>query len=517
MNIVIRTDASLLIGSGHVMRCLVLANAMTLQGYCVSFVMRPQAGDLISFVTQQGYKVMTLPVLDLQQNNDQTQDAEAVCAVLSLQQKHTVHALLVDHYALGKEWETTVAHALGCKILVLDDLERAHNADLVVDQTIHRSKNSYALTNIHPNGVNATGAQFALLKPEFAHRRRHILFENKTYEHASSRILVAMGGVDQDNVTLTVLKALVRSATSSSITVTVLMSRQSPHFATIALYCAQHDWITHHEFIFDMAQLISQHSIGIGAAGTSALERACLGLPSIIIPIADNQRTIASELHAVRAGLVIETSDITSQLADGLQLLDAHYSEFRHNGLVLADGLGTNRVVHLLKQLLHIDAANTLANTSANTSSSIALRMATKNDIHQVYQWQCLPQTRQYALEPRTPTWLAHEAWMLKQLDSLGDYFYIIEYADDSLAVGVVRMNQIAAQAYQLSIYVDPQYHHQGIATAALAYVDAIHFDVTLHATVLIENSASQQLFCRAQYQRVAPDTFIRAARWREI
>ena len=106
---------------------------------------------------------------------------------------------------------------------------------------------------------------------------------------------------------------------------------------------------------------------------------------------------------------------------------------------------------------------------------------------------------------------------MLKQLDSLGDYFYIIEYADDSLAVGVVRMQQIAAQVYQLSIYVDPQYHHQGIATAALAYVDAIHFDVTLHATVLIENSASQQLFCRAQYQRVAPDTFIRAARWREL
>lgn len=397
--------------------------------------------------------------------------------------------------------------------MVLDDLARAHNADLVVDQTIHRSKNSYALTNIHPNGVNATGAQFALLKPEFAHRRRHILFENKTYKHTSTRILVTMGGVDQDNVTLTVLTALSRLATSSSITVTVLMSRQSPHFATIAAYCAQHDWITHHEFIFDMAQLISQHSIGIGAAGTSALERACLGLPSIIIPIADNQRTIASELHAVRAGLVIETSDITSQLANGLQLLNAHYSEFRHNGLALADGLGTNRVVHLLNQLLNIDAANRVA----NTSNSIALRLATKNDIQQVYQWQCLPQTRQYALNRRTPTWLAHEQWMLKQLDSLGDYFYIIEYADDSLAVGVVRMNQIAAQVYQLSIYVDPQYHYQGIATAALAYVDAIHFDVTLHATVLIENTASQQLFCRAQYQRVAPDTFIRAARWREL
>jgi UDP-2,4-diacetamido-2,4,6-trideoxy-beta-L-altropyranose hydrolase len=509
MNIVIRTDASLLIGSGHVMRCLVLANALTVKGFTLYFAMRPQPGDLIEFVTRQGFEVLILPALKVPSEDhtwlgvSSTQDADDLCAILACRQDLFVNAVVVDHYGIDQQWETMVTQRFGCKMVVMDDVVRDHDAHLVIDQTIHRSPDEYALTNMHPNAFNATGADYALLKPKFAQLHQHITFTAPILSQlpAKTAILVAMGGVDLDNVTLTVLKAL-HPISAKSITVTVLLSRQSPHFDIIAMFCAQHsDWLTHTDFIADMPQLISQHTIGIGAAGTSALERACLGLPSIIIPIADNQRTIANELHQARAALIVESPNIMSHLSNSLHTLQTHYSQFHQNGLTLTDGLGTNRVVTLLDQLLRFDGVN------------IVLRRATHDDIQQVYQWQCLPQTRQFALEPSIPSWEEHEQWMRLQLDSFGDYFYIIERVKDTEPVGVVRMDRKGVSSYQISIYVAPEFHHQGIASAALACIDEIHNNAIIFATVLTDNIASQQLFRRANYQRVAPDKFIRQSR----
>ena len=169
MNIVIRTDASLLIGSGHVMRCLVLANALTVKGFKLYFVMRPQPGDLIEFVTRQGFEVLILPALKVPSEDhtwlgvSSTQDADDLCAILACRKDLFVNAVVVDHYGIDQQWETMVTQRFSCKMVVMDDLVRDHNAHLVIDQTIHRSPDEYALTNMHPNAFNATGADYALL------------------------------------------------------------------------------------------------------------------------------------------------------------------------------------------------------------------------------------------------------------------------------------------------------------------------------------------------------------------
>jgi RimJ/RimL family protein N-acetyltransferase len=140
----------------------------------------------------------------------------------------------------------------------------------------------------------------------------------------------------------------------------------------------------------------------------------------------------------------------------------------------------------------------------------VGMRRATSLDVDKVYEWQCQRETRQYALNTDVPTWDMHQLWMHKKLARYQDYFYIIECPVTLDSVGVVRLDRIKQSEYLISIFIDPVHYGKGIATQALAYIDFIHPDIMIHATVLEANVASQKLFITANYQRVAADSFVR-------
>ena len=504
MNVIIRADASIYIGSGHIMRCLVLANALREQGFQVAFASRPQQGDLIDYIRNKGFIVHELLQPDRWLKPSSNADYQAWLQVSWQQDAENLiecvadtDLLVVDHYGIGPKWEKKVKTQLKCKLFVIDDLVRAHDADLLLDQTLMRDAREYQ-SSCTANNI-LTGCEFALLAPQFSRYREDVL--DISDFAAPPKILVTMGGTDQPNATLSVLKAL-EYHPHPRPEVTVLLSRKAPNYNRVKSYCDQQkSWIKHIIFAENMAELMLNNTLVIGAPGTTSWERACLGTPSIIIPLAENQKTISKNLVKANATLCVDINEIPTKLLTTYYSLLKQWSEYRKANLQICDGLGANRVTHKINTLFDSEKKN------------FSLKIATQLDIKQVYEWQCQPETRQYALSPEIPSWNEHRAWMIRKLECANDYFYIIEQdvaANSKVSVGVLRLDRMGNAQYLISIFIDAKLHRRGIARQALLLIDVIHPTITIEATVLADNIASQKLFESANYQRLSQSSLLR-------
>lgn len=504
MQVIIRADASIFIGNGHIMRCLVLAKSLRSQGYQVAFASRPQQGDLVSYIRNNGFIVHELmqPTIWLKPSHNSDyqswlqvpwqKDAQNFIECIS-----DADLVVVDHYGIGNKWEKKIKTHLKCKLFVIDDLVRRHDADMLLDQTLMRKDSEYD-TVFTGNNI-LTGCEFSLINPQFSQYREDTLDFIKLAKHP--RVLISMGGVDQPNATLKVLKTFEKHPYPRP-EVTVLLSKKSPNYENVKSYCMQHgNWVTHFDFVENMAELMLRHSIAIGAPGTTSWERACLGIPSIIIPLAENQKKICQELVSIKAVICIELNEIRTQLLSSYYSLLAQWSEFKKANLRLCDGLGVNRVTHEVETLFKTG------------NKGVNLRIATTADIKKVYGWQCQPKTRQYALTPEIPSWNEHKKWMTKKLEDYDNYFYIIELditTEQKLSVGVIRLDRKSNAYYILSISIDSKQHNKGLARNALKLIDVIHPNIKIEAIVLADNTASQKLFESVNYLRRSQYSFLR-------
>jgi UDP-2,4-diacetamido-2,4,6-trideoxy-beta-L-altropyranose hydrolase len=327
MQIAFRTDASLLIGSGHVMRCLTLADALLAQGAQCHFISRKHPGHLLEVIRQSGHAVTALPEVrpSLETANDpvpqpshaawlgcdwQT-DAKQTGAILADLQPEW---LVVDHYALDLPWEEAVAPHYR-KLLVIDDLaDRPHRCDLLHDQNLGRQLQDYA--GLVPTYCQLLiGPHYALLRPEFASLRAYSL-QRRQVQPALRRLLITMGGVDHPNATCQVLQTLKACALPVECRITVVMGLTAPWLQNVRELAAQMPWPTEVLVnVKDMAQRMADSDLAIGAAGSTSWERCCLGLPTLMVVLAENQRPGSKALEAVHAARLIGgVSDIKTQL-----------------------------------------------------------------------------------------------------------------------------------------------------------------------------------------------------------
>ncbi|MGB5855922.1 MAG: UDP-2,4-diacetamido-2,4,6-trideoxy-beta-L-altropyranose hydrolase, partial [Oceanisphaera sp.] len=244
MRVAFRADASLQIGTGHVMRCLTLADALKANGAECYFICREHSGNLISFIQNKGYVVYTLPYLETDAADfiaeaeaylahaawlgaSQQQDAEQCRAILTRLQPDL---LIVDHYALDICWEKALS-AYYRRLMVIDDLaDRPHDCGILLDQTFGRNADDYS-TLVSDSCVLLCGSSYALLRPEFSTLRGYSLQrrENPKLEH----LLITMGGVDKDNATGQVLEALRTCELPEQCRITVVMGATAPWLANI--------------------------------------------------------------------------------------------------------------------------------------------------------------------------------------------------------------------------------------------------------------------------------------------
>ena len=352
MKITFRTDASMHMGTGHVMRCLTLAEALTVRGAQCAFICREHAGNLIQAIQSKGYEVHVLPAPPFESHGQgdelahsnwlgATQDDDALACQAILQAKRP-DWLVVDHYAIDARWEDALAPYYN-KLMVIDDLaDRLHRCDLLLDQTFGRDAADYA-TLVPTHCRLLCGSQFALLRPEFAALRTYSLQRRAAPQ--LRHLLITMGGVDKDNATGQVLDALKTCALPLDCQITVVMGHTAPWLSAIQKQAKSLPWPT--QVLADvnnMAQLMADSDLAIGAAGATSWERCCLGLPTLMIVLAENQRFAAAVLEIKGAVRLLDLdANFQANLKQEINTVvnfEASMSHLRDSSSVVCDGNG---------------------------------------------------------------------------------------------------------------------------------------------------------------------------------
>lgn len=352
-HVLFRADASVSMGSGHVMRCLTLANRIRARGGRALFVCVSHPGHMASAIEQQGHKVVLLSsqagftadaALAPWESALQQADAQATMVAAAEQR---FDWLVTDHYGLDATWER-ISTRVASRLLSIDDLaNRPHHGNLLLDQNLGRHPSDYAA--LLPAGCPAlTGPRYALLRDDFAIHRASSLARRRA-ARALRHILVSMGGTDSVGATGRVLTTLRHCVLPLDARITVVMGATAPTLDAIKTSACGMPWPTQVVVnVSNMAQLLSEADLAIGASGGSAWERCCLGVPSLVVVLADNQRSGAQALaHAGAALLIGDASDIEAQmpsaidaLRDGTALVD-----MAALASTVTDGQGVERVV----------------------------------------------------------------------------------------------------------------------------------------------------------------------------
>jgi UDP-2,4-diacetamido-2,4,6-trideoxy-beta-L-altropyranose hydrolase len=490
MNIAFRVDASARIGTGHFMRCLTLANALKQRGAQIRFVSRQLPEYLTGLLLERGHHFALLDAVGRQETDrdlphahwlgtSQMQDAEDTIKALS---DRTWDWLVVDHYALDDRWETMLRrHAK--QIAVIDDIaDRVHDCDLLLDQNLQRGDDPRYLGKVPAHCRMLVGPRYTLLRDEF----RIVRERTKPRHGAVSRLLIFFGGVDDDNYTGQAIAAIVALGIPD-LHVDVVVGAHHPNKDQIASDCLGHGFSCHVQTP-RMAELIAAADLAIGAGGTVTWERCCLGLPALVICVAENQR---EQIAAAACEGLLYAPDTGREIASIIQRHVLTLIENRalrqlisRAGMEAVDGGGVWRVVD---NMVHED---------------IEMRVASMDDARNLFEWRNDPLVRAASRSKDLIDWETHEGWLTSVLNSSNRILLIGELA--GAAVGVVRFD-VRGEEAEISIYLVTGRHpaRQGgsLLRSAERWLTANRPSIRLiRAEVLSGNTRSERLFLGAGY-----------------
>ena len=303
-SLVFRVDSGLSIGSGHLMRCLTLAKNLSKSTKlkCI-FVTRNHAGNFNDLITLNGYKLMLLENLELDNkvNNlskwlGASQEVDAIQTQTALKEMclKSIDILVVDHYAIDINWEKKFRN-IAKKLVVIDDLaNRLHCCDILLDQNIAPNYLTRYDNLVPISTKKFLGISWCLLREDFLMAKRSIKPRSKL-----RNIAIFFGGVDEYNATLKLLNNLKRKLVVFNA-VYVIVGQSNPFKEEINWFCDKRDNCYYLEQVSNMAEIFSKSDLAIGAGGATTGERIFLGLPSIIFSLADNQVKVSKYLHEKR-------------------------------------------------------------------------------------------------------------------------------------------------------------------------------------------------------------------------
>ncbi|MFO7684769.1 MAG: UDP-2,4-diacetamido-2,4,6-trideoxy-beta-L-altropyranose hydrolase [Desulfobacterales bacterium] len=358
MKIAFRTDSSLRIGTGHMMRCMALADILQSLGAETRFICRNILDHHAALLQRKNHSVTQLPEHRRPVLNDglahsewlgvsQWQDAEDSQRALA---DEFWDWLVVDHYALDFRWEAIMQYS-AAHILVIDDLaDRKHTCHVLLDQNLHIDMETRYSDNVPLDCRLFLGPDYALLREEF------LLWRNFVRPRTGpvNQVLVFLGGVDADNITSRVIRAVAKLG-QPQIRVAVVVGAHHPARDCIETYCRQNGYQFYVE-TRQMAEMMAKSDVAIGSAGTSTWERCCLGLPTLCVSIAKNQIPIAKALALHEAGIDLGEGDLLSEpelQASLLRLIHnrTELTAFSNRCLSLVDGCGAKRVAEAMRSV----------------------------------------------------------------------------------------------------------------------------------------------------------------------
>jgi UDP-2,4-diacetamido-2,4,6-trideoxy-beta-L-altropyranose hydrolase len=346
MEVVFRVDSSSQMGAGHLMRCLTLADELKKQNHQITFICRELLGNLIDLIKQKKHQVITLAINENFQTEDlylswlgstQEQDGEQSIKVMP---KNT-DLLIVDNYALDEKWHKQLRNWTK-KIMVIDDLaNRQFDCDILLNQNLGSKKQDYK-NKVLESCQLLLGCDYALLRPEFNELRAKALAKREDTKTIKN-ILISMGGSDIDNITYDILQDL-----NDDFNIVVVLGSSSPHNEMIKNY-AKNKNIKVIINTDNMAELMLDADLAIGAGGSTSWERCCLGLPTLLYITAENQKEIAQNLAKLGAVQIIKNLKNDIQKIKNEFVLWQIMVEKSKN---ICDGLGVNKIIALINKVV---------------------------------------------------------------------------------------------------------------------------------------------------------------------
>lgn len=353
--IAFRVDSSTQIGSGHVVRCLNLADSLKKMGGHCHFFCRNIEGNLISLIRKRGFKVS---VFDFEASaryktfhNFTLEDWEFdVRKTLASIDADHFDWMIVDHYELDSKWEGALRKKCDHLMAIDDIANRPHNCDILVDQN-YEDFSRY--NNLVPKRcVLLLGPKYALLRHEYAQYRKFRIEEKR--DSLVNKVLVYFGGSDPQDLTGKALEAL-SLPNLNSLNLDIVLGGNYAYFERLEKFARRRGRTQIFMALDHLADLMVKADIAIGGGGVTNWERICIGLPSIVITMADNQVPISKILdqngviRLIGSSEVVGVKDIYNAF---LEEIDSSFISSRALvAMNLCDGMGLDRVLNEMKSI----------------------------------------------------------------------------------------------------------------------------------------------------------------------
>lgn len=500
LHVALRVDASTAIGTGHLRRCLSLAEALTQQGVAVKLVVRRLDSVAAHVLKDCAFPVHWLPVplpadapdaggpphaawAGVAWRDDADQTVAALC-------DDAPQWLVVDHYAFDARWHDAVRAALGCRLLVVDDVaDRMLSPDILLDHNWaddHRAKYSGRLTR-DPKWL--IGPRYALLSEAYRSAPRY-----KFHPEVRS-IGIFMGGTDPGGASARVLRCL-RDEVGFKGPVEVVSTSVNPHMSALREACTASPCTMLTLDLPDLAAFFARHDLQIGAGGGATWERCCIGTPTVASALTPNQAVTVPGLNALGA---LQTSSLDESESTGHACTASPLSQILRD--LLDDSTTRQRLAKTAAQLVDGRGADRVA--LHLVGEGLCVRRARLEDCRMLYDWRNHPFVRSVSINPAAIDFDDHIRWMKRVIGAKDRWLFVAEVG--TLPVGSIRFDLTAADSAFVSLYLDPALASLGLGQRMLQCGEdelsrTLGLTLTIHATVAAENRASVRLFSAAGY-----------------
>lgn len=481
--IAFRVEANAEIGVGHFMRCLALAEGWrNRKGHCC-FIMSSIPKALKSKLDIERIRMFQIPT-----KAGSVDDAKAT---LQIAAKIRPSWLIADGYCFTTIFQKAIRH-LGTRLVLIDDFGqlKEYDSDLIIDQNLGTDETFYRHRG--SNTKLLLGPRYTMLRKEFLKYRN----TPKAVTQTAKKILLTIGGGDAQNFTSKVLKAINQSDLDG-IELFVIAGPANPHIDTLKKEI-QNFKVPVQLFVNpkEISKIMSQIDVAISSAGTTALQLAFLGVPTMVITLAENQKRVAEGLVKFGAVETLGSIDKVSgrKIQKALKNLLTDFQkriEMSKRAQALNDGYGVDRILN------HLNV------------KAVKVRNAEPGDCKLIWQWANDPEIRNASFLQNPISWQQHVTWFKEALKNPKLHFYII-MNHKKTAMGSVRF-EITGREATISASLSSQFRNKGYGVPALRE-SVRHFFRTssvklVHAYIKPENEVSIQAFKNAGFKNSVSET----------
>ncbi len=501
--VLFRVDSGKHIGLGHLIRCLNIAKTLDPSRFEVVFVCRKHAESNYSFF----FSNTPFSLIELSSSNidasigslpyrswlgvSEEKDFEETYFRLE-KFEHKYDFIVIDHYALGPKWEQKALNFTN-RLIVIDDLgNRKHVAHCVIDPNFGSHKDKFK-EDIEDYTELYLGAKYSILKESFSLGREKSV--NSNLKKKLEKVLINLGGSGD----LSRLEALIDALKSTKFKGSFVVLVNNKKFVENSKRLEIDKRFSFVDFVDDMALFLNEFDLVVGAAGGSFWERCCLGVPSVLLKVAENQNVVTDSLMNHFPELVFDDIDhMCSKIGEVLiSFENIKYKE---------------KVVRCVSSfVVGLGLANIV--TEIFSEEGYSLREATLDDALIVYGWQSFPEMRKYFRSPEVPTYEEHLSWFKRSIETTENRRIFIFETNYDLPLGMVRYDIEDSNVAEVSILINPFFHKNSLGTKALITLALQEKKMSFKAYVESENIASRKAFLNAGYTQIGENDFYLGSR----